>query len=369
MAIQDIGSNLRRLMKKEGFTIKQLSAEIGMGTATLSNILNGRSIPRSSTLLKLADALGARFIDLLADPLELKTIRFRTNRLSGREKAQRDQTRIEAAVWLENYLYLEGLLDDHLESRLDDIGTRDPGQASSAVRRLLDLPEHAPICNLASVIEDLGIKLRLFDFGFRKTFGLSIGAQDGGPAIIVNSRQGISVERQLFTIAHELGHIILHRGSYGEPVQGEDKTEEDEANEFAQTLLVPSKTFIREWNASTGLDFVDSVLRTKKIFKVSYKTVLYRLSQINPALDRAVLNRDFAVQYKRTYNHDLKDFYEPDAISRFELIEDRYARLVRKAYDKELISISRAGELLHLSVEEMRARINDWQQELAELHE
>ena len=43
-------------------------------------------------------------------------------------------------------------------------------------------------------------------------------------------------------------------------------------------------------------------------------------------------------------------------------MEDRFARLVRQAFEKEVISIGRAGEMLGLSLEEMRALARAWQE-------
>lgn len=98
-----------------------------------------------------------------------------------------------------------------------------------------------------------------------------------------------------------------------------------------------------------------------------------RLRQLYPALGDRQLNKEFATAYKQCTGHDLKDHYEPDAIrdpvatidpdflGANELVEDRFARLVRNAYDHEIISISRAGEMLNRSIDEMRVLVRAWQ--------
>jgi hypothetical protein len=100
--------------------------------------------------------------------------------------------------------------------------------------------------------------------------------------------------------------------------------------------------------------------------------VLVRLSQINTALNLSDLLIRFAQFYKQQYNHDLKNHFEPDALedpvagmdpqalSKHDLVEDRYAKLVRMAYDKKLISISRAAELLKKTIQEMRELVQSW---------
>ena len=92
MGIENIGDNVRRRMKMNGLTIAKLSAQMGIGTATLSNILNGKSEPKSSTLIKFAEAFNININALLEDSPKLNTLRFRTPKsLSGRKKAEREQ--------------------------------------------------------------------------------------------------------------------------------------------------------------------------------------------------------------------------------------------------------------------------------------
>lgn len=378
MGIQDIGDNVRRHMKIQGLTIPRLSKKIGMGTAALSNLLNGKAEPRSSTLIKLAEGLDIPFDELLADAPRLNSVRFRTAKaLSGREKAERDQIRHDTAIWLSDYCFLEKELKAARPYLLDKITDGDPRSAAMAARDVFKLNPADPVYDISELMEQAGIKLRIRPFGFKKTFGLSIGDEDCGPGIVVNSEEGISVERQLFTIAHELGHLILHKASYKDPEEVENEGEEHEADLFAGTFLVSAEALEKEWEESKGLAFVDRVLKIKKIFKVSYKTLLIRLVQIDSSLSLKPLIIRFSQEYKEKYHHDLKDYYEPNSLSPDEsnpvatydpqeldfsdLMEDRFARLVRDAYEKEIISMSRAGEMLNLSINEMRTLIRAWQ--------
>lgn len=378
MGIQDIGDNVRRHMKIRGLTIPQLSAKMGMGPAAISNVLNGKAEPKSSTLIKLADALGVPFDELLADTPKLESLRFRTAKiLSGREKAERDQLRHDTAIWLSDYCFLEKSLKMALPYKLSSIEGKDPSSVAMTVRKELGLKPTDPIFDISGLMEQAGIKLRIRSFGFKKTFGLSIGNMDGGPGIVVNSEAGIPVERQLFTIAHELGHLVLHKSSYKDLDEPENEIEEKEADLFAGTFLVPEEALAKEWEESKGLPFVDRVLKVKKIFKVSYMTILTRLVQTSKALSLTELIIKFRQEYTAKYHHDLKGHYEPDALSNAEpspvaeedpqgldvsdLMEERFSRLVRNAYEAEIISISRAGEMLNLSLEDMRILVRAWQ--------
>lgn len=372
MAVSDIGNNVRRHMKIRGMTVPTLAKKGGIGTATLSNVLNGRSEPKSSTLIGLAEALGVPVADLVADSPKLNSLRFRTSKtLSGREKAERDQLSHDTALWLTNYGFLERQLGESQAFPLGKIVEKEPRKAASEVRRVLDVSTPA-IADLPQLMEQAGVKLRIRPFGFKRTFGLSVADSDGGPAIVVNSGQGISVERQLFSVAHELGHLVLHKGSYDESKVDENQEEEHEANLFAGHFLVPDEGLEKAWQESKGLHWVDSVLRIKKQYKVSYMTVLVRLSQLLSKPDIGALIARFRKEYAEIYGQQLKGHSEPDSImgpvadadpkhlDQTDLMEDRFARLVRQAYEKEIISIGRAGEMLGLFLEEMRSLARAW---------
>lgn len=79
---------------------------------------------------------------------------------------------------------------------------------------------------------------------------LEIGEKKSKRFILINADD--SKERQLFTIAHELGHFVLHctdqanffeRYHGGQDQSSEAKQIEDEADFFAASLLMPRKEF------------------------------------------------------------------------------------------------------------------------------
>ena len=375
MALTDLSKNVRRYMKLQKLSIPQLAAKSGLGTATLSNILNEKSAPNSSTLIKISSALGVSFPDLLTEIPRLKTLRFRTNsKLTAREIAEREQLEIDSAIWLKNYVELEELTGTKSVFKFDEITATDPKKAAKEVREKCRIENDKPIYDLSSLIEEAGIKLYLYDFKFQKTFGLSVNKEDGGPAIIVNNNEAISVERKLFTIAHELGHLILHKSSFNGEFAEENKTEEAQADMFAGELLMPEEAFFKQWEAHKGISWIDAVLQIKQYFGVSYQTVLYRLNDLmKDRFSPGYLNREFARLYRLKYGHDLKNHYEPNSIldiapakdepkklSSFNFTEERFERLVRQAYEQEKISISRAAEMMNLSTEEIRERVAEW---------
>ena len=74
--------------------------------------------------------------------------------------------------------------------------------------------------------------------------------------IMVNDEQPAT--RNLFTVAHELGHYILHEGTnnrYDEyhKYTPEERKKEFQANDFAGKLLMPEKQFIQSFRKNNGI--------------------------------------------------------------------------------------------------------------------
>lgn len=94
-------------------------------------------------------------------------------------------------------------------------------------REALNLKATEPIHDICGLIESSGVKIWSLAVASNDFFGLSLGAPDGGPAIIVNVWDRIPVERWMcFSAAHELGHLLLHPHAYDSSVIDEDSAEE-----------------------------------------------------------------------------------------------------------------------------------------------
>ena len=91
----------------------------------------------------------------------------------------------------------------------------DPVTVAQAARRSVGLGPEEPVRDVCRLLEDNGVKLLLLETNQDSFFGLSVGMRDGGPAVVVNTWDRISVERWIFTAAHELGHLLLHPSEYG----------------------------------------------------------------------------------------------------------------------------------------------------------
>jgi Zn-dependent peptidase ImmA (M78 family)/DNA-binding XRE family transcriptional regulator len=338
-----------------------------------SAIEGGRSEPKSGTLLAIAEVLQVPLTELLADQVSFQSLRLRSHkRMKAAEKAQKEEVLGRFQQWLRDYNELEDMLGEHEQWRLEKVDGEDPVAAAAHVRNVLEVGDNEPIDDIVGLLEDAGIKFFTEQFKLPGIFGFSAGSADGGPAVAVNTDATITIERQIFTAAHELGHLLLHRSSYGPERESGTEEEEHEANRFAGHFLLPNAALEREVGENEGLTLVDFVLHVKRKYRVSYMTVLFRLKE-RYGYGSDIYPR-FKARYMEKYGKSLKGNVEPDPVegpaaedeceqlSRHDFVEDRLSRLVRRAYMRDLVSISRAAEILGSSIEEMRSIQQEWMQ-------
>lgn len=373
---QILGLNLGRLRAVNGLTQQALADLAGISRVCYRDIEKGIAQPREATLRSLAKALNVSTFELFEAPPKLKSLRFRSRKtLKPREKAERDQLIFETYDWLMDFKELEELLGDRRTFDLGESLGRGSSIPEIAENVRLKLARNCQSClpPLTDLLEDAGIKIRTFDKHSDKLNGFCLGGEDGEPAIAVNTRDSIPVERRIFTAAHELGHLVLHANSFDPEQTQEDEKQEKEANEFASYFLMPRGRFKEEWNRNAGLTWFDRVIKTKRTFRVSWMTVLFRLAE-----ETGQDVGDQIMLFKRTHRQRLgrplrlqvepngllpvafSKQSEPERLDRYDFIEDRFCRLVREAVEKEKIGVSRAAEMMRLSINEMRERIGEW---------
>jgi Zn-dependent peptidase ImmA (M78 family) len=317
-------------------------------------------------------------VDHLVRPAsQLRFVRFR----SLKRLNTRDQILDDVGRWLSDFRDLEKLLGEQQTYRLGDLAvkgsqkTANPAALAAKVRQRLEVGEKEAIRDICGLLESSGVKVYSTNVASNAFFGMSVAEQDGGPAVVVNTWERISVERWIFTAAHELGHLLLHTRAYDVRETTEKKEEEREANVFAAHFLMPDKAFQNEWNETYGMPLVDRVFKVKRIFRVSYRTVLYRLSE-KLALGAQIWAR-FRLEYSRKFGRSLgiadepepvtADAFsealrsgEPETLSPSDFSEDRLSALVRRGVERGVISLSRGAEILRLSVRDMRDLASSW---------
>ena len=219
-----------------GITQKDLADQLGITQATLSRYENNDRNIEDVTLQRIGDLLGVDFSAFKdvqrpeRGPLAAEAhMRRRKSAPVGewrKAEARLNLTRLEVGLLSRRLEVSPSLALPHLTPEEG----YSPERAAQVVRAQWGMPI-GPVRQLYQWIEAAGVFAFERDLSTAKVDGLS-QVVDGVAVMLINST--FPPDRKRLTIAHELGHIVMHSGMY----IPEDP--EKEANEFAAEFLMPS---------------------------------------------------------------------------------------------------------------------------------
>lgn len=138
---------------------------------------------------------------------------------------------------------------------------------AAAVRQTWLMPA-GPVQNLTTRIEMAGCFVIHANLGDAAIDGVTLRAPGTPPCIFLNRDQ--PADRMRFSLAHELGHLVLHR------VPSPDM--EEEANAFAGAFLAPARD-IRPYFSRRRLD-LPLLASLKPEWRMAMAALLYRAKQL-----------------------------------------------------------------------------------------
>ncbi len=349
-----IGQRLSLSRTAEGLSLRDLEAKIDnrVTAQAISKYERNESMPSSDVLIALANALDVSVDYLVGDQeMVLEAVDFRKKTSTSR----REEAQVEARVLqlLERYLTVEGLLglpsvawDKPREAPWPVL--RDPAEAEHAaygLRAHWGLG-HDPITNLVELLEERGVKILSMDLTNIDGLTARVRCEGGAIASVVVVNRGDRGERQRFTIAHELGHMIL----IVDPTVDEEKA----AYRFAGAFLMPAVTLRTEIGKRRRSMGWSELFDLKQIFGVSVQALTYRCKDLgifSPSLFR-LLFEEFSRRGWRS-----PPYQEPSPIPREE--PKRFERLCFRALAESAISEAKAAELLGISVRDVTRRMKE----------
>lgn len=236
-----ISDRIRQARLAAGLTLGALGEKVGVSHTAIQKYEKGLLTPSSSQLLKLARACGIRTEYFFrTHRVELLQPEFR-KRSSFGKKAQ-EALKLKVVELVEKRIELLGAFPESPllafsapEGLPERIASLDEIEAfSDQVRNAWQLGMN-PITDLIGTLEAVGLLVIVVDEENSKFSGLTAKARtDDGrayPVVAVSKRW--PGDRQRFTLAHELGHLLLA----DRLVDGLD--EEKACDRFAGAFLVP----------------------------------------------------------------------------------------------------------------------------------
>jgi Zn-dependent peptidase ImmA (M78 family)/transcriptional regulator with XRE-family HTH domain len=281
-----VGARLELARTFRGFTLKDLAKLVSASTGLLSHYETGRKKQPSPDLVgACSEVLGVQpdfFYQPLEDVWREEECSFRRRRAtpeSAKKRARAHGTFIGLLIRELAALARFPALDIPalaLGPGLDIEG------AAQECRVRWSLGTDTPILHMGRVVELAGVPIVQ---NLLHTDKIDAFSRRGAATVIVLNPARGSTSRWIFDIAHELGHLVLHRY-----VETGSRETEGEANCFASAFLLPRRTFSREFAASRFS--WGHIFALKRRWRISAAAIVRR------AYDLGLLD---ATEYRRAY--------------------------------------------------------------------
>ena len=343
-----IGERIKQARKAAGLSLRALADRAGVTAMAISKYEGGKSTPSSRVLLDLSKALGVR-TEYFFRPVKIELQEMKHRKHSRLPKKALDQIEGDVKEQLERFMELEQLLPNgpvqafKLPENLPaPITTLDEVEVVARDLRTSWGLGIDPIPVLTDMLEERGVKV-FQSQAINDRFDGMAATVDGIPVIVVG--RGWPGDRQRFTLAHELGHLVL-QGRLAPDVE-----EEAAANRFAGAFLAPAEEVRKElgekrvWLEPRELEVL------KKTYGLSMQGWMHR------AKDLGILPDTHYVEMRKFFSSrgwnktEPGDQYPPERPQLFD-------QLVYRALGQDLISESKAAELLRMPLTEFQKKRN-----------
>jgi len=343
-----IGERIHKARKAAGLSLRALGEKAGVSAMAISKYENNQSTPSSRVLLDLAKVFCVR-TEYFYRQVEIEVDEIEYRKHAKLPKKVLSQIENDVLEQVERYIELEEIfpaspikpfeLPKGLPEKISDYD--DIEHVANLVRKDWELGQN-PILDLTSTLEERGIKVfqtkALHDGKFD---GLACSV-NGLPIIVV----GIDWpgDRQRFTMAHELGHLIIAGRLNKKLVEDEERI----ANRFAGAFLAPASEVFKELGNRRNQFEPRELYYLKKSYGLSMAGWLHRA-------------QDLSIISGRSYQQMVKLFrkfgwHKDEPCDQYLREESQtFIQLIFRALAEDFISESKAAELMGKSLVAFRA--------------
>ena len=204
------------------------------------------------------------------------------------------------------------------------------------------------------VLESQGVKVieveeepELFDGTSNTVEGIPVLVLNRNDKPMPEAKHQMNEERRRLTLFHELGHQVM---KFGEGLEKKEK--EDLCNVFANEMLIPSQTFkdiVGEKRISISYWELKDI---QKEFGISVRALMVKAAQLN-IISQSKL-KWFCISMNKS--EDMRNKLDK---SEFQMQHtSRFNRLVYRMLASEVVTASKAAQLLDISVSELNKNLN-----------
>lgn len=273
--------------ESRGLTQDQLSKKLNnVSQVDLSNYETGRVELNEDVVFQIASTLNFPIQFFKKESLVISRISKFYYRKRNTFPAKLT-TPLEATIAIVRRIYAEFLQTVEIDvkdlPKIPVTEKNSPETIAKLVRLFFNLDD-GPIDAPVALLENAGIPVLFLDVDSDKFSGLTVQLDRNFPMIVVN--KNMPNDHKKFTIAHELGHIIMHIPFAEDPELFERledlDTVEKEADRFAGAFLVPEERAKKSFRPFTYSRLTDM----KLYWKVSKQSLIFRAKDLGIIDDR-----------------------------------------------------------------------------------
>ncbi len=337
-----IGTRIAQARKSASLSLRALAQKVEVSSTTIFKYEKEESTPDSTMLIALAEALDVKvayFFKVNSD-IKLTNLEYRKRKLSRKELKSINskvinlvEKRLELELFYPKAESVKFKVPNGLpkyvqyQYDIDDMANR--------LREIWNLGEN-PIADLSEILESKGIKIFMIDESSKNNFDGFAGLANGEQIITIS--KDWTGDMQRFTLAHELGHLILEG-------RLDSKIDEEKASDrFAGAFLLPEKALKEKLGEKRKRVEIAELAMIKAEFGVSMQVVFIRANQVK------IIGHDYSNSLWKFFKKEGWDKKEPSEVYPSEKVY-RFKQFILRAVSEECIVESKGAELLDMSIE------------------
>ncbi|MBC8212871.1 MAG: ImmA/IrrE family metallo-endopeptidase [Gammaproteobacteria bacterium] len=340
-----IGERLHRARKASGLSLRDLGSVIGISHTAVNKYEKDQLMPSSGQLIELSKALGVRAEYFLRPiSVEIKGIEYRKR--SNAPKALLSKITADVYDQAERWEELLQLyphkpvpdfeLPDSLPEKINT--DADIEKISEQMRHAWELGLN-PVPDLIDTLESRGALVILSAVDAAQKFDGLAGEMGSKPVIVVS--ENWCGDRQRFTLAHELGHLVL-KGRFPQAMD-----EEKACNLFAGAFLLPKPAVLDVFGEHRNALDMNELHMLKEEYGLSMSGIIFRAFQCGVISEG--IRKNLIIKFSKM-GWRKKEPGSPYPAEKTWLFD----RLVYRALAEDYIGESKAAELFGMSLRNFR---------------
>lgn len=285
---------LKQARVSRSMSMNDLAEMVGVTRQTISQYEMGKIEPSDKVLndmsLYLKYPVQFFYKEILQSQVNNSLIFFRSKKTT--KVKDKNAAEIKINLFKEINDYLEKFVDfpkvnfpeiEYPDYDVETLSLEEIEEIAMKVREFWSLGE-GPINNLIQILQINGVLCTRIVINNKKLDGFSQWL-DNRPYIFLSDDKKSS-SRTRFSLAHELGHLIMHvnylEDEYLSSIENKNNIKiieekfENEANMFAAAFLMPKESFSKDIYSSSLEHFIN----LKKKWKVSIQSMIYRCADL-----------------------------------------------------------------------------------------